>query len=374
LAIYSFLVLPESDVSVTGTRVVDGMTVPKTLDGLDQGDGSHLVGEFITINSKNYVEVLVDDNGSETNFADNEGGQNLGADVTIDGVDYTSGTRVEAEYQFVLVDDATNTEYQVIAFNVNDSSPSYATIEGLAFVDAVPPTGVALRVDRASEGPSNGGPNALDESRIVPCFCADTLIETAHGPRMVQELAEGDLICRADGSLTPLRRVFEAKVGVATLLAAPQMRPVRIRAGALGRGLPRRDLRVSRQHRMVMSSKIAERMFGCPNVLIPAIKLTALPGIDVENPSAQVRYFHMLFDQHEVILAEGAPTESLFIGPEALQAISPEARAEILALFPQVAEPGFAPEPAMPIPTGRLQKKAVARHLQNGQPVLMGGN
>ena len=70
-------------------------------------------------------------------------------------------------------------------------------------------------------------------------------------------------------------------------------------------------------------------------------------------------------------MAEGAPAESLFTGQEALKAVSPAARAEILALFPQIAEAGYEPVPARFIPSGRMQKQAVARHLKNKQPVLM---
>jgi hypothetical protein len=140
--------------------------------------------------------------------------------------------------------------------------------------------------------------------------------------------------------------------------------------GALGNGLPIRDLLVSRQHRMLIQSKIAERMFGTAEVLISAIKLTKLPGIFVEEGLQEVEYYHLLFDQHEVIYAQGAPTESLFTGPEALKAISPEARKEILMIFPEIAEENYEPSPARFIPEGKLQKALIARHLKNNKPCM----
>jgi hypothetical protein len=370
LAIYSFFVYGEGNISLTGTRVVGGATVPKTLDGITQGDGSHLVGETLTINTTSTTQIIVDDSGAETNFADNDGGQSLDADVTIDGVTFTAGAGIEAEYQFVLRDLEGN-EYTAIAVNINNSSPSYATIEAITFVDAVPPPNTPLTIISASEGPSNGGPGAIDVSRLVPCFCKGTLIATDHGLRPVETLKEGDRILRADQTFGTLRRVFEATISKEELRNNPNLYPVRIVAGALGKGLPARDLLVSRQHRMLMSSHISERMFGVRDVLIPAIKLTALPGIYVDDQIAQVAYFHLLFDQHEVIFAEGAPTESLFTGPEALKALAPAAREEILTLFPEIAQINYRPEPACFIPPGRLQKQAVARHLKNGQQVLM---
>ncbi|PXW72578.1 Hint domain-containing protein [Loktanella sp. PT4BL] len=370
MAIYSFFVYGEGNISLTGTRVVDGVTVPKTLDGLDQGDGSHLVGETLTINTTGRTEIFVDDNGSETNFADNDGGQSLDADVTIDGVTFTAGAGIEAEYQFVLRDPDGNL-YTAIAVNINNSSPSFATIEAITFVDIVPPPNTPLEIISASEGPSNGGPGAIDESRLVPCFCEGTLISTDRGPQPVETLSEGDRILRADQTFGVLRRVFTTTVSRDELRCNPRLYPVRIVAGALGKDLPERDLLVSRQHRMLMSSNISERMFGVRDVLIPAIKLTALPGIYVEEDVSHVTYVHLLFDQHEVIFAEGAPTESLFTGPEALSAISPEAKQEILTLFPEIADIDYRPEPARFIPSGRQQKQAIARHLKNQKPVLM---
>ncbi len=370
MAIYSFFVFGESNISVTGTRVVDGMTVDKTLDGLDQGDGSHLVGETLTINTTTLTEVFVNDAGAETNFADNDAGQELDADVTIDGVTFTAGTRIEAEYLIVLRDPEGN-EYTAIAVNINDSSPSYATVEAIAFVDTLPPANTPLEIISASEGPTNGGGSAIDASRIVPCFCKGTFIETDQGLRPVETLREGDRILRADQSFGTLRRIFKVTLSPDQLRTDPRLYPVRIVAGALGRGLPKRDLLVSRQHRMLMSSNISERMFGVRDVLIPAIRLTALPGIYVEDKITEVTYVHLLFDQHEVIFAEGAPTESLFTGPEALKAVGPAARDEILTLFPQLADITYTAEPARFIPEGSLQRKAVARHLKNRKPVLM---
>lgn len=83
---------------------------------------------------------------------------------------------------------------------------------------------------------------------------------------------------------------------------------------------------VSRQHRMLVRSKVAERMFGRPDALVSAIKLTALPGIYVDDQVEEVEYFHILFDQHEIVWAEGAPSESMFAGPEALKSIPAVAR------------------------------------------------
>ncbi|WP_298909603.1 Hint domain-containing protein [uncultured Aliiroseovarius sp.] len=203
----------------------------------------------------------------------------------------------------------------------------------------------------------------------VTCFTAGTLIETDRGPVAIEDIHEGDQVLTSDG-LKPVRWIGQSPVSSLQLLDNPKLFPIRIAAGALGIGLPKRDLLVSRQHRMLVQSPIARRMFGTSDVLVHAIKLTALPGIYVDQSVAEVTYYHMLFDDHQVVYAEGAPSESLYTGPEALKAISDEARDEVLALFPELADRDYTPEFATFAPDGKRQKKLVARHLKNGKPLL----
>lgn len=362
MANYSIWVLGESNISLTGGVGLDGIT---------QGDGSHLVGEDLTINSWNADEVRVRDRGPESFFADNDTTQELRGRQTIDGVSYANRTVIEAEYSFVVRDNNTGLEYQVIAVNIVTTSPTYGTVEALAFVGSAPPAGVPLEVISAQEGPPNSGPDAITPDDIVPvCLARGTLVDTADGPRPVESLAQGDLLPVLSGGTAPLRLICRRSLGAHALARNPKLRPVRITADSLGPGLPRRDLLVSRQHRMLVASKVVERMFGTREALIPAILLTALPGIYVDETVDRVEYFHLLFDAHQVIFAEGAPTESLFTGPEALKAVSPEARAEILTIFPELAQDDFLPKPACMIPSRRLQKKLVDRHAKNNKPVL----
>lgn len=210
----------------------------------------------------------------------------------------------------------------------------------------------------------------ISGTTYVPCFTAGTMINTPDGPRRVEDLETGDVVALYDdprGS-TPLLRVYKRTLSAKELEAAPSLRPIRIVAGALGQGLPKQDLLVSRQHRMLVSSEIAKRITGTRNVLIPANKLTLLPGIFVDTSVQSVTYIHLLFDRHEIIMAEGAPTESLYTGHQTLNALPLAARREIKALFPEMVD--TLPPEACPIPTPRLQKAVVTRLAQNAQPVL----
>ncbi|MEO1109600.1 MAG: Hint domain-containing protein [Pseudomonadota bacterium] len=203
-----------------------------------------------------------------------------------------------------------------------------------------------------------------------PCFTRDTLIATDCGFCPIQNITAGDRVQTVGLGPQTVRWAGRRAFTTRDLEQDPKLRPVRIVASALGQGMPNRDLLVSRQHRMLVQSKIAQRMFGAPEVLIPAIKLTSVPGIYVDHEVQSVEYFHLLFDRHEVIYAEGAPTESLYTGPEALKSLSISARREIFKIFPELADHDHSPDPARLIPRGKLQTRLVSRHLKNNKPLL----
>lgn len=203
-----------------------------------------------------------------------------------------------------------------------------------------------------------------------PCFTRDTLISGPRGQIRIQDLKIGDVVRTVGNGSSSIRWIGRRRFDATALRDNPRLFPVRIVAGALGQGLPSRDLLVSRQHRMLVQSQIAQRMFGATEVLVPAIKLTSLPGIFVDEKVESIEYFHLLFDRHQVIWAENAPTESLFTGPEALKSLSDEARQEIFGIFPELSEMTHSADPARMIPCGKLQKQLVARHLKNNKPLL----
>ncbi|MGR3713818.1 MAG: hypothetical protein ACU0A6_11950 [Shimia sp.] len=115
MANYSFWALGESHVSLSGGEQLDGVT---------QGDGSHLVGETITLNSNSWEQIDVRDAGSDSNFDDNDGNQRLDGAQSFDGVSYGNNTRIEAEYEFVLEDPNTGLTYRVLSVNIRNSSPA----------------------------------------------------------------------------------------------------------------------------------------------------------------------------------------------------------------------------------------------------------
>lgn len=166
----------------------------------------------------------------------------------------------------------------------------------------------------------------------VVCFCDGTLIDTPDGPRAVETLRQGDLVLTLDHGAQPIRWIGSTGLDRVDLTLAPKRKPVLIRAGALGAGLPRRDLRVSRQHRILFRTNTAVDRFGTDELLIPAIKLVGRPGIEIVEDAADVRYWHILLDRHELLFSEGSLTESLYTGREAKKSLSAAAREELTAL------------------------------------------
>ncbi|WP_417209913.1 Hint domain-containing protein [Antarctobacter sp.] len=322
---YDIWVLGEGDVTISGGGQLDGVT---------QGDGSHLVGRTLTLNSTNWSAISVNDD--DTSFADNDSGQQLNGAQVVDGVTYVNGSVVEAEYAF-NVTDGTNT-YTLVAFNVQNSSPSYATVEGIAFIGdpgGWPPVGVPLTVVSAQEGPSY----AADAYVEPVCFAAGTLIDTPDGPRRVELFKPGHRVRTING-----RKATVRWVGQRRYRTHEGNRPIRFRAGAIGNT---RDLIVSPQHRILVRDWRVSLLFGLTGALVAAQDFVNGSNVVFEDVEV-ITYVHLLFDRHEIILSEGAPTESLYPGPCALNNLAPSARAELLSVFPELGHHSHVAPPVAP--------------------------
>lgn len=204
----------------------------------------------------------------------------------------------------------------------------------------------------------------------IVCYAGGTMIRTIDGDRPVETLAPGDLIWTRDNGYQPLRWCGSSQLDQVDLAAAPRLRPVRIAAGALGPGIPHSPLTVSPQHRILVRSAIAQRMFGTRELLAPAKQLLALEGVEVDDRCQAVTYHHLLFDRHEILIANGAEAESLYPGAQALHALNGKALREIQALLPALLQPEAAPPSARPFGTGAKLRRLVIRHAAKGQPLV----
>ena len=287
-----------------------------------------------------------------------------GAGDSIDGVairDVYDGDIIE-----VRQSDGTIVEITGVTFVLEDDRVVFTPTDQSVL-------GESTYQDTIDTAKSVGGSVATD--RLAPvCFTSGTLLmgEAGH-PVLIDDLRPGDrirVVTSKEAEDKAVRWISRRTIFARDLASNPKFRPVRITAGSLGDGLPKRDLVVSRQHRIMTASRIAKRMFDSTEILIPAIRLTELPGIYVDEDATEVTYFHLLFDQHEIIVAEGLTSETLFSGTEALNSISDEAREELLTIFPEFGRGEAASAPARKIPSPKEQRKFIARHIKNGLPLF----
>jgi len=177
----------------------------------------------------------------------------------------------------------------------------------------------------------------FSEIERVICFTPGTGIATPRGIVPVEALRPGDRVITRDNGIREICWRGEKSLGADDLSRSQWLSPVLIRAGALGQGMPERDMWVSPNHRMLLANEMSEMMFGEREVLVAAKHLVGLDGVIWERPGAAVTYVHIMFENHEVILADGTWAESFQPGTEALRGVGAAQRRELLELFPELA-------------------------------------
>ncbi len=169
--------------------------------------------------------------------------------------------------------------------------------------------------------------------KVVPCFTPGTMVATPKGERLVEELQVGDKIITRDNGIQEIRWTGRCDMTRTELLANPHLKPVLIRAGSLGNGLPDSDMLVSPNHRLLVANDKTSLYFEEHEVLVSAKHLVDHKGVKTVE-TLGTSYLHFMFDRHEVILANGAWTESFQPGDYTLGGMGNAQRSEILELFP----------------------------------------
>ena len=176
------------------------------------------------------------------------------------------------------------------------------------------------------------------EAFAVPiCFTPGTRVMTRGGPVAVEALRPGDRVLTRDDGFQPVAWAGAERVDGARLARRPELAPVRIAAGSLGHGLPERDMWVSPNHRMMRVGAEVEIRTGAREALVAAKRLVGRPGIARAAAPGGVTYVHVMFERHQLVLADGAWTESFQPGDWSLGTMGAGARREVLTLFPELA-------------------------------------
>ncbi len=171
-----------------------------------------------------------------------------------------------------------------------------ADLKGLTITGATP--GDYYIYGQAVEGPATTVRNYLGEVD-VECFLTGTRIRTPHGEVAVESLRAGDLVATLHSGPQPIKAIQHLGFTGAAQCRSPQIRPIRIAAGALAPNTPSRDLYVSPDHAMFLDG-----------ALVPAKLL--INGTSITQPprSTAIEYIHIELATHGIIFAENAATET----------------------------------------------------------------
>ncbi len=172
-------------------------------------------------------------------------------------------------------------------------------------------------------------------------FTPGTLIATAKGHRPVETLGRGDMVVTRDNGLRRIHWIGRRGFSYAEIGEDWRLQPVLVRRGAFGDGSPERDMVVSPAHRFLVGFNLGPRKHSDDEALIAAIHLID----DARIKPAQmlgVSYIHFLCSAHEMVLANGAWTESFHPDDRVMRAMAEPQRQEVLKLFPEVATIGAA--------------------------------
>ncbi|KPA23135.1 hypothetical protein shim_14300 [Shimia sp. SK013] len=294
------------------------------LVGLTFGsEGDALVNDFVELSP-------VGDPGSAYNMDNSPSEQ-----FSIDGgpaqtFDATSVYNATITY----IDGSTATFTAVVMQDVNGNTyiaPEFSNNADQAMLEAEAIRSISF--DSLLGNRYSGTTANREEWDFVPCFTAGTDIVTQKGLCKVEDLKPGDRVLTMDHGYQVLRWV-----GLRRVVARGALAPVQFDVGSIGND---ESLRVSPQHRMLVTGWRAEMNFGEREVLVPAIGM--INGDTIRQvEGTHVTYVHVMFDSHEIIYGAGVPSESFMPGEIGLTALGQNVRDEIFAIFPELKDEGVA--------------------------------
>ncbi len=183
----------------------------------------------------------------------------------------------------------------------SDSGVDYV----VANVTGVPNTGFLFSPNDAATTTA-ALPNVISETNVNTgvfnvCFAAGTLIATPDGETAVEALRIGDLVATTDGRAVPVKWIGRQTVSK-LFTPAERFVPVRVAAGALGGGLPHTDLVLTADHALILD--------GFAVNAGALVNGTTIAYENIDSLPERVTYYHVETQEHDVILANGAPAET----------------------------------------------------------------
>lgn len=189
------------------------------------------------------------------------------------------------------------------------------------------------------------------------CFGRGTQIMTPDGPRAVETFQPCELVSTTDGTPQAVVAVYRTRVD-----PDKEGEVYHIASSAFGPDMPSAPLWLTGNHRILCASKLVERMFGVPRILVPAKRFPDLKGVSQISEAGECEFFHLELRQHSVICANGALVESCLLGSMAIASLP-----AILGKPYRDVEP---PKTRFPVPNGARQRAFVHRLIKNSRPLV----
>ncbi len=321
----------QGDDSLYGGSGNDSLNGGLGQDKLYGGDGNDIIDTGDTAGNKS-VDTVFGGDGDDTILSSGNQDVLRGQDdsdrfvVVSDGSNFNNLTVVGGE------DDDSG---DIDVLDLSQLKAQYPDLEIIYEQGAPGDEDARILVKTAPGGQELGRIKYTGIEQVVICFTPGTAIATPKGEIAVEDLQPGDRVLTRDNGIQELAWVGQRDLSELELRQHPEWQPVLIRAGALGHNVPERDLLVSPNHRVLVTEPRAALYFEESEVLAAAKHLTDLDGVD-RVKSSSLTYVHLLCEQHEVILSNGAWTESFQPGDYSLKGMGEHQRAEIYDLFPDL--------------------------------------
>lgn len=211
----------------------------------------------------------------------------------------------------------------------------------LMFVDCIPPQDTDMWVVQHNVATPQLGLGE-ESQRGVICFTPGTMIQTPTGRKPVELLREGDKVQTRDNGAQEIEWIGSRRMTGARLMAMPHLRPVRIRAGALGIDRPEEELLVSPEHRMLVRGAAARELFNTDEVLVAARHLVNGTSVSSDAQMREVTYIHLLLPAHQILWANNVETESFHPASADFNTLADGDRRRLLNYRPELESNPFS--------------------------------
>ncbi len=170
------------------------------------------------------------------------------------------------------------------------------------------------------------------------CFTAGNKILCADDQMVpVENIAEGTLVMTRDHGLQPVKYILKALVSSETLRQFPDRRPVKIKKNTFGE---HDECIVSQQHKVLLQNSSLEILYDIPEALVPAKHLTGDKNVEIVDDCEEIVYYHLVFDNHEVVNSGGLWSESFHPGRFVVNNAMDSTYKELVDIFPEIESGG----------------------------------